>query len=112
MKKKKTEYYQYPDLIEPRIGMGATLGVGSDCYPATIVEMNKEKTKIIIQQDSFEPDKDNGYDFYSNQVYIITPDPIAKRRIFSLRKNGSWVEMLGKQRLSVGHRRAYQDPSF
>jgi len=106
----KNNYNINIDPIEPEIGMGATTGVGSDCYPYTIVGMNDKKTKIIVQKDLVE--KAEGYDYYSNQVYTYIPDPNASKRTFTLRHNGYWVEMNGYQHLSVGVRRAYQDPSF
>jgi len=107
---KNDHYYFNIDPIEPEVGMGATLSIGSDCYPATIIETNKTKTKIIIQQDLQEIDE--GYDYYSNQVYKFIRNPDGEKRTFTLRKNGYWMEMNGRQILSIGHKRAYQDPSF
>ena len=31
----------------PEVGMGATVGVGSDRYPATIIEVNKGKDGVV-----------------------------------------------------------------
>ena len=100
----------FPEPTEPEIGMGGTLCVGSDCYPVTVVDMNENKTEVVVQSDNYKPDV--GYDYYGNQVYIYERNTSSPKLHFTLRKNGYWVQKKGTQLLSLGHRRAYQDPSF
>lgn len=98
--------------VKPEIGMGGTMSCGSDCYPYTVIEINKTGTKIKIQQDSAKPDKENGYDYYGNQVYIYSPNPNGPIHEMSLRKNGRWTEVGSTSSVSLGGRRQYQNPSF
>lgn len=101
------------------VGSGATYGVGSDCYPYTVVEIINEK-KVVVQADKYEADKDNGYDYYGNQVYKYFTDQNGGRKIVTLRKNGMWLPVGSvvsrggcyANGFSLGFRRAYQDPSF
>lgn len=48
--------------------------------------------------------------------YEITPNPRGQINVWSLRKNGRYYRvhspMQGSRPLTVGYRRAYQDPSF
>ena len=36
---------------EPYIGMGATVGAGSDCYPATVIDVGSKS--VTIQWDTY-----------------------------------------------------------
>lgn len=102
------------DTIE--IGTGATQIVGSDFYPFTIIEIINDK-KIVVQSDDAKPDVENGFDYFTNQIYKITPNPNGKVLTLSLRKNNLWVEV-GKASknpatfFSLGNRIALQNPSF
>jgi hypothetical protein len=90
---------------------GATLGVGSDCYPYTI--LTQTERKITAQRDNFRAAE--GSDWYSNQKWDITPNPNATVETFTLRKNGKWSKVgdsMNGCHLCPGHRRVYQDPSF
>ena len=101
--------------VTPQVGMGATSGFGSDCYPYTIIEVSKDGKKVKVQSDAHAPVKE-GFDFYANQQYDYTANPNGSVMEFRLRKNGSYVRqgdpMRGGQRLSIGNRRYYRDPSF
>lgn len=101
------------NFVIPIVGMGVTMGIGSDCYPGTITWVSKNCDRIIVQHDNFEPA--DGYDYYSNQVYNITPNPFGTLVAYSWRKRGVWAEKGAKRAigyLSLNTRRAYQDPSF
>jgi len=90
---------------------GATLHVGSDCYPYTI--LTQSETKITAQRDNFRAAE--GSNWFGDQKWDITPDPQATIETFTLRKNGRWVkagDSLNGCSLSTKGRRAYQDPSF
>lgn len=100
--------------ITPEIGMGATMPVGSDRYPYTIISVSENKKTIVAQRDNYTATKDS--DYYSNQKYTYASNPNAELEIFTLRKNGAYVldgENLHRgMRLWIGERRAYSDPSF
>ena len=95
------------------IGQGATLPSGSDRYPATIVEITDDKT-VVIQQDSAIRTDANGMS--EDQSYDFSPNPNAEKVTFTLRKNGAWIRkgdsLDNGQRLYIGTRRMYRDPSF
>ena len=101
------------NVIIPVVGMGATGGCGSDCYPYTVVEIIRDK-RIAVVEDLHKPAE--GFDYYSNQVYTYSQNPEGTKEIYRLRKNGRWVRdgqpMRGGSTISLGHRRYYQDPSF
>jgi hypothetical protein len=101
------------DLVrKPEVGMGATVGYVNDRYPYTIIEVNKAGTRIKLQQDFAEPDKENGYEYFGNQVYIISPNPNGSIYEMSLRKNGKWKVIGGSTTATIGHRDRYENPSF
>ncbi len=100
---------------EPEVGMGATTGAGSDCYPHTIIEVADDLSYIVIQSDNYEAVKAVPYG--SNVDYIYTANPQGATQKYTLRKNGRYIcdgcpmkhYFLG---VAIGHRRFYQDPSF
>ena len=100
--------------VIPVVGMGATGGFGSDCYPYTIVSVSKDLKKIEVTADKHKPA--DGYNYYDNQVFNYTSDMNAPRTMYRLRKNGRYVKdgepMKGGASISIGNRRYYQDPSF
>lgn len=100
--------------VIPVIGMGASGGHGSDCYPYTIVSVSKDGKKIEVTRDEHKPAP--GYDYYSNQVHTFTSNMDGAREMYRLRKNGRWVRasepMRGGSSISLGFRKYYQDPSF
>lgn len=101
------------DLIQkPEVGMGATMGNGSDCSPYTIIEVNKNGTRIKIQLDNAEPDKANGYNYFGNQIYIYSPNPNGPIYEMSLKKDGRWKIVGGSTTAVIGFRRRYSNPSF
>ena len=104
---------QMAEQVTPEVGMGATYYVGSDRYPFTIVEVVNEKT-LVIQADEFKRIDKNG--FSESQEYTYSPNPEARKIVITKRKTGRWVEK-GQSSdcgsgYGIGHRRAYQDPSF
>ena len=99
-------------LIEK--GMGATVGIGSDCSPYTVIEVSPDYKTIKIQKDSCKPA--DGYNYFGNQVYEFTPNPNGTIEVWTLRNNGRYVRKGDKKSngfyLTIGSRRAYYDPSF
>lgn len=97
-------------IKQPKIGMGATVHVGSDEYPYTIIDINKNKTRIKIQLDDAKPAK--GYDYNSNQVYDYSRNPNGPIIEVSLRKDARWKVLNSTTRVVIGTRSKYADPSF
>ncbi len=97
---------------KPEVGMGATVHLGSDCYPYTIIDINKQGTRIMIQPDHYELIK--GSTAHESQTYRYTPSIVATEHALrvSLRFNGHWRVVKAKTLVSIGHRRAYRDPCF
>ena len=98
----------------PIIGDGVTVGIGSDCYPATIIALDMKKGRVTIQYDSHSPAEN--YDYFSNQVYNYSPNPDGTIEVWSLRKNLK-LSKVGSRSvqgwyLSLNGRRCYQDPGF
>jgi hypothetical protein len=87
------------------IGDGATLHVGSDCYPLTVVA--KTKRSVRLQRDEFTAAE--GHNYYGEQKYTYTPNPNGAQVIARMTKRG-WRS--GGSPVSFAGRRAYQDPSF
>lgn len=95
----------------PFVGMPATIAVGSDRYPATVVEV-KTPRKIVIQEDVTIDRASNT--FTEDQKYTYFENPLAEKKVYSLRKDGCWMES-GTQNgrvLFLGSRTKYRDPSF
>jgi hypothetical protein len=97
-------------FVEPVVGMGATMGVGSHRYPYTIVEVNKTGKTIVLQADNYELVEGDAYGS-EHQVYRFFPNPDAEKIVARLRKDGSYGQGLNF-RFHIGHRSAYRDPHF
>lgn len=86
--------------------LGATLAVGSDSYPYTVIEMG-ERTLLARADDyKFNPATQD-YDYFENDS--------REPEVFTLRKNKRWYKKGDTMKgcfLYVGRRRAYFDPSF
>lgn len=100
--------------VIPIVGLPATEGVGSDCYPATVVEVSKSGKRVGVQRNGYNAAP--GSDYFTNQKWIISETPCGEIHYYSLRQNGRWIAVGGNRNcgcsLSLGHRRAYQNPSF
>ena len=96
----------------PEVGMGCTILMLSDRHAGTIIEVSENKRTVIMQQDKAEL---VGKGISDQQDYTYAPTPDGRKRTFTLRKNGSYVEQgesLNGTRLRIGDRRQYRDPSF
>lgn len=95
--------------IKPEIGMGATLQIGSDSYPYTIISIVNDK-KIIIQEDKSIRIDDNGMS--DQQIYKYEQDIDGLTDKASLRKDGHF-HLIGRQSIvHIGNRRRYYDFSY
>lgn len=94
----------------PVVGMGATMMVGTDRYPYTVVDVLTPK-KIVVQEDHAVLVA--GSAMSESQEYEYAPNPNARRITLRKRADGLWGnagEASGP--VQVGHRRAYSDPTF
>jgi len=99
--------------IELVVGVGATMVVGSDRYPYTVVEISTSGKTIKVVKDIFMPGE--GHDYYGTQVWVYTQTTSQAARDNS--KIARWSAKMGCYqiggiRLYVGKREAHIDPSF
>lgn len=94
----------------PTVGMGATIHVGSDSYPATVIQVTRNGKRVVIQEDIATRIDSNGMS--ESQDYKYEPNPQGEIHIVTLRKDGRYRETGGKTPVSIGFRRKYYDFSF
>jgi hypothetical protein len=87
------------------VGEGATIAIGSDRYPATVIKVTP--CRVTVQRDSFIRTDNNG--FSESQEYEYSACPDGEVTVFYKTPRGF---QNGCYRLSLGGRRAYMDPSF
>ncbi len=129
----------------PYVGCAATIPVGSDCYPATVVWVSDRTTPVEVEAPAHEGLKtvvrmpkrirvrecrhrgveghDNAYTENQRYEYYEAPEDAdygkAEAHEYSWRERRRGYVQVGTpsrstaaQRLGLGHRRAYYDPSF
>lgn len=77
-------------------GDGATVTIGSDCYPATIISVTR--CRIVVRRDRVA------------RANLFLPDAEGETFAFRITKWGKWKS--GSFRLRPGERYAYTDPHF
>lgn len=95
-----------------KVGMGATMNLYSDYRAMTIIKVISPKKIVVAENDT------ECIDYYAGEYKVL--DTIAEymsQHIFTLRRNGTWVEEGQKKEpgsvtLTVGLRRHFIDPSF
>lgn len=100
------------ETVVPVVGMGVTYCIGSDRYPYEVVKVVNDRTLQLREMD-FRRTDNNGMS--ESQTYDITPNPARSSITVTLRKNGRWCQKgqpMNSGGYSLGHARAYQDPSF
>ena len=75
---------EHNQQLNPIVGMGVTLKVGTDRYVYTIINVNNSKKQIKIQQDICKRTDSNGHS--ADQTYEYYNNPNGKIIILSLRK--------------------------
>lgn len=97
--------------VKPEIGMGATVYVGSDCYPYTVIDIKRNGRLLILQRDTYRRVDNNGQS--EMQSYIYGPDPKGELQEATLRSDGSYrTKGHGGCPVALGRRKAYLDPHF
>lgn len=94
----------------PTIGMGATIRIGSDSYPATIIQVTRNGRRIVLQEDNATRTDNNGLS--ELQEYTYETNSNGTTHIATLRKDGRYRLTGGQIPVSLGNRRKYLDPSF
>lgn len=97
--------------IMPEVGMGATMGVGSDSYPYTIVQVSKTGKSFKMVRDIATAVSGSGHD--GSAVYEYARDPsatIESAVMVRLDHKGRWRQAGAP--VGIGFRRYYQDPHF
>ena len=102
----KRKNYQPPKV---QIGDGVTYSVGSDAYPYTVIGVERNGRKLILQSDDFKRIDSNGLS--ESQEYEITPNPEGAVIEVTWKPSLGWYGSKWS-RYSVGHRSAYRDPHF
>jgi len=93
--------FKKTETVDLFVGVGATLGVGSDCYPYTVWDWRVTKGGkliVFITGDSHKLN-DGKIEYTSNEPSETNP---AQEINLSQRNCRFWV----------GNRRFYQDPSY
>ncbi len=102
------------EQTKPEVGMGVSFSCWTDRYPGHISYVSPSGKLIRVRTAKHAPGP--GHHYYNNPVWIITPDPEGAERVFTLRKNGRWVEkgsgMKGGYRCGLGVASYHHDPSF
>jgi hypothetical protein len=89
------------------IGDGACYSVGSDRYPATVIA--KTAKTVTFQDDEFRAGE--GHNYFGAQNWVFSPNPNGHIMIARWsEKRGGFVS--GGRKIHIGHRGAYQNPSF
>lgn len=96
--------------LVPVVGMPASICSLSDRHPATVIAVNKSGKKLTVRKCEWKVISGSEHD--GSAQYEYSEDPEGAEYVFSLRKDGRWVEEKGSNRLSLGHRSRYYDPHF
>ena len=101
----------------PEVGTLGSMSIGTDRYAIKVTKHLSPK-RIVVQRIVAEPDKENGYDYYSHQIYKYHPDQLeGAEMILSLRKSGRLrkvgeSDMHGSYFFGFNGAITYSDPSF
>lgn len=99
------------EITVPEVGMGCTMGIGSDSYAGTIIEVSRTGHRVVVQQDKATRTDNNGMS--ESQEYSYERNPNGKKDVFTRRRNGRYLGVGTTYfYLGLGYRRQYQDPSF
>ncbi len=96
--------------IIPQVGMGATICHWSDRTPATIIYVSNNGRKITLQEDNAVRLDNNGIS--ELQEYTFNRNVNGKLYHATLRKDGKYRIVGGKELISLDTRNKYYDYSF
>jgi len=99
-------------MNEWKVGDGVTVRYVTDCYPYTVVEINRNGKEIVIQEDT--ANRESGA--WPNWTYSYMRNAFGRKMTFTFRKNGAWRQKGDDMRHTgasiYAGRRKYQDPGF
>lgn len=103
---------------EPEVGMPATVCMWSDRSPATVVEVLRFKTGpkagqvkgVVITGDSSKLVKGSEQDGSARYEYTSNPDS-PYRATYLVNRRGQYVKRGGGDKLALGYRERYYDPT-
>ena len=91
------------------IGGPATISIGSDCYPGTVVDITASGKTITVQYDDYHCSAGDASIGNAEYTYVKNPyGSLIKFRYsnkYNRYKSGSY-------KVSFGSKRYYQDPHF
>lgn len=96
--------------IFPEVGMGATLSVGSDRFPVTIIQVTQSGKRIVIQED--EAIRTDDYGMSEIQTYAFVVNTSGTIHIATLRKGGLYRITGRKTPVYIGERSRYHNFSY
>ena len=104
---------------EPTVGMPATICMWSDRHPATVVEVLRFKSGarkgqvrgVIVTEDSYKVVSGSEQDGSARYEYTSNPES-PNRATFLVNQRGQYVCKGGGDKLALGSRERYYDPSF
>lgn len=103
--------------VQPVVGMGATITIGSDSYAATIIGIYKNGREVEVQRDTAKIVSGSRLD--GTAEYIYEKNPLYPMEVYTMRKTKHgvlWsprgVSSRHGPHLTIGVRESYYDPSF
>lgn len=101
---------EYAKQPVPEVGMGATICMFSDRHAVTVIEVNKDKTRVVVQRDkATRTDKNEMSD---SQTYSYAPDANGAKETYTLRKSGRWVKQGDSMKNGTGLRLGERSEHF
>jgi hypothetical protein len=96
------------EIVQPMVGMGATICHWSDRTACTIIQVSGKR--IVLQEDIATRTDKNGMS--ESQSYTYTPDPNGQIFFATLRKSGRYMVSKSTELVVIGSRRQYHDYTF
>jgi hypothetical protein len=94
----------------PTVGMGATIKHWSDRTAATVIQVTKRGKQLVLQEDKATRTDTNGMS--ESQTYEFEKDTNGKIYFATMRKDGQYRILGGKELVVLGQRYKYHDYSF
>lgn len=98
------------DAEIPEVGTGATRIHWSDRTACTIVEVSRTGHRLVVQDDRALRTDTRG--MTDAQSYRYERDSDGRRTVYTRRRDGSYRQIGGTERLVIGRRSHYFDYSF
>lgn len=96
-----------PEFVRPTVGDGATMYVGSDCYPYTVVKVSPSGKTIEMREDHYRIVSGDGS--FQRGIPEISYSPQPNAVPLTVRYTNRGWRWRGSP-VSVGFRRYYRDP--